>query len=94
MIGKLHISNNYKIFACCDKDLVGKTISSDNIKLSSSFYGTQIINKQQVIDHLNKCDSANIFGKKVCDFLLSIDVITKEQIIYIDNIPHVHIYKI
>jgi hypothetical protein len=96
MIGKVHRSDGKIIFACCDKELLDKKIKYLDIEItiSSSFYGTEKLNKEQILENISCCDCANIFGNKICDFLLSEKIITKEQVVYFDNIAHVQIYKL
>lgn len=96
MIGKLHTYKDSKVFACCDKELLKRKIVSNDLEvdISTDFFGEKEILKTDIINYLNECDSANIFGKKVCDFLLSKNLITKDQIIFIGEIPHIQIYKI
>ncbi len=96
MIGKTHLSGSKMLFACCDKELINKEIKHNNTKIviSEKFYGTQEITKEEFLKNINCCSSANIFGKKACDLLLKNKVVLKEQIIYINNIPHTQIYKI
>jgi len=96
MIGKLHSSLDSKIFAACDKELIDLRLNFNNtiLHLSKSFYGEKEISKDELINKINECDSINIFGKKICSFLLSKKIISEDQIIYIDNIPHIQIYKV
>jgi hypothetical protein len=96
MIGKLHIYNSKKIFACCDKELINTTINYNDVDITfnSSFYGDQVISEDLFLEHIDNCNQANIFGKKACDILLVNNKIRKDQIIYINKIPHVQIYKI
>jgi len=96
MIGKMHIKENQKLFACCDKDLLNKTIICEDIQvnLSSSFYGTKEISEKEFLSNIEECTSANIFGKEACNLLLKNKIILKEQIITIGKTPHTQIYKI
>jgi uncharacterized protein len=96
MIGKLHINGFNKLFACCDKELLNTKITFNDleINISDKFYGTTNVSDKEVIKNIEECTQANIFGKKTCDLLLSKNIISKEQIVFIDDIPHVQIYKI
>ena len=96
MIGKTHIQNGNKIFACCDKELLDKKINHGELEIhiSKSFYGTEVLSEKEILENINDCDCANIFGNKICELLLKEKLIIKEQIIYISNIAHAQIYKI
>lgn len=93
MIGKLH---NNKVFACCDKELINSKITHEDLELviSKSFFGDHQITEKEILENINLCDSGNFFGKKICDLLVSKNLVSKDQIIYFGNIPHIQIYKI
>jgi len=96
MIGKIHMTEDRKIFACCDKELLGKKLrfKGVDVLINSSFYGKDKITKESLIKNIKDCDSANIFGNRACKILLDSKLITKEQIIYIQNIAHIQLYKL
>lgn len=95
MIGKIHLFSGKKIFASCDKSLIDKKIEADDFEVyfSKNFYGEKELTIDQIIKYIEQADSSNIFGEKVCSLLLERKIILKESIIYINNIPHVQIYK-
>ncbi len=92
----MHIGDNNKIFACCDKDLINKELKFNDasIKISENFYGSEEITIKNFLENINECTQANIFGKKACSILLDNKLILKEQIIDVSGTPHVQIYKI
>jgi hypothetical protein len=96
MIGKLHVSNGKKVFACCDKNLLNKSIlfNGAKIEISEKFYGNQTITKKEFLENIADCDSANVFGKKVCDILVSKKIISRDCVLLVDKVPHVQIYNI
>jgi len=96
MIGKKHNLNGKIIFACCDKDLINTKIMHDEvvIEIRDDFFGTTKINEKELIDAIENCDSANIFGKKVCNLLVKNKLISENHIILINNVPHTQIYKL
>jgi len=96
MIGKLHVINGKKTFACCDKELLGQNLNFNDfdVSLSTGFFGNSLISLNQIIIYLDDCDSANLFGKKICGFLIKKNLIIENQIIMIGDIPHVQIYKL
>ncbi len=96
MIGKKHNLNGKIIFACCDCELINTKINHDDaiIEISSDFFGKNKISEKDVLEAIENCDSANIFGKRVCDFLIANNQISKDHIIYVGKIPHTQIYKL
>lgn len=96
MIGKIHNFKNNKIFASCDKELLGKKIITKDFEIyfSKSFYGENKVTIDEVIKNIKECSSSNIFGKKICSLLIKKKIIMEETIIYIEDVPHVQIYNI
>ncbi|MDD3178214.1 MAG: DUF424 family protein [Candidatus ainarchaeum sp.] len=96
MIGKLHNFSKNKILAVCDSNLVNTKIILKNfeIMISSSFFGEKIISEKEVLDFFKDCDSVNCFGKKSCGFFINNNLINKDQVIFLNKVPHVQIYKI
>jgi len=96
MIGKVHSLSGKKIFACCDKELIDKKLNQKGLEIhiSKSFYGTSAFTEKAFLEQVKECDQANIFGNKACDILIKEKIISKDQIIYIDKIAHIQIYKI
>jgi uncharacterized protein len=95
MIGKVNVSSGKKIFASCDKELLEKRIKYQDFEIhfSKSFYGDKEITIEEIIYNVENSDSSNIFGKKICSLLIEKKIILKESIIYINDVPHVQIYK-
>jgi len=96
MIGKKHLINGQIIFAVCDKELLNKKIEHEDviIEISSSFFGEEEITDKEIIQAIEECDSANIFGNKVCGILIKNNLLLKENLIYIGKVPHAQIYKL
>ncbi len=96
MIGKIHSLNSGELFACCDKELINKTLKFNDVEIniSSNFYGTKLISKKELLDCIKSCNQVNIFGNKICKLLIEENMIISEQIIYIEDIAHVQIYNL
>jgi hypothetical protein len=97
MIGKKHnLSEGRFIFACCDADLLGKKVNFNDtvIDITEKFYGSKKITEKEFLETLERAESINVFGDKVCKLLLKNKLITKDQIVYINKIPHIQIYNI
>lgn len=96
MIGKVHNLDGKILFACCDKELIDKKINYNDIEIhfSKSFFGSSSFTKSAFIEQIRDCDQANIFGNRSCDILLKENLVSKDQIIYFDNVAHIQIYKL
>jgi len=97
MIGKKHNLDNGKyLFACCDVELLGKEINCGDfaISITKKFYGSRKLVEKELLTAVECAESINAFGKKVCSILLKNKLVTDEQVIYINRVPHIQIYNI
>ena len=96
MIGKKHNVDGKVIFAACDKELLNTKIEHEDVvvEIKSSFYGINKITEKELLEAIEECDSANLFGNKVCNILTINNLISKDHIIYVGKVPHAQIYKL
>ena len=89
---KIHDSYR-KIVALTDSNIIGQTFTQDNrqIEVKPNFFEGEEKNKEEAIEILkdmNKEDATfYIVGKKSIETALEANIISKEGIITIDNIP-------
>ncbi|MFA5050181.1 MAG: DUF424 family protein [Candidatus Micrarchaeia archaeon] len=95
---KIHIKENQKIVACCDKELIGTILENDkysiDLKSHSQFYKGKLSTKKELEKALENFDSANLVGKKSVGVALSKNLILEKQVIHINNFPFTQIYRI
>ena len=80
-----------KVIAICDKEILGKKFEENNLQLdlSSDFYKGEEKEEKEVIDEIKKCScSLNIVGKDSIEFSIKNNLVDKENIIKIKDIPH------
>jgi hypothetical protein len=96
MIGKKHIIDGKIIFAACDKDLLNKKIEHEDIiiEINESFFGNTELTDKEIVQAIEECDSANFFGKRVCNILITNNLLLNEHLIYLGDVPHAQIYKL
>lgn len=81
------------IVALCDTDLIGKYFSEGKrqIELTEHFFKGEEKTKPEVIEILRDMEKEdatfNIVGKESVETALEAQIISKEGIIHIDNIP-------
>ena len=82
-----------KIVAVCDSDLIGKTFSEGKrqIELHPHFFQGEEKSHEEVLEILNDMDKEdatfNLVGKESVECALKANIISKEGIIHIDNVP-------
>lgn len=95
---KIHNVRGKKIVAACDKNLIGKTISDGKVTLDlnryASFYTGDIVSDSTLAEELKSFDSANLVGKKVVSVVVSAGLVKQQNVNYINDIPHIQLYKL
>lgn len=96
MFVKIHKSKDKEILAVCDEDIIGKKFEQGDlcIEVSESFYKDKRVNRKELEALLITYDDINIVGKQSIEISLELNIIQKENIIYIKGIPHAQISAI
>jgi hypothetical protein len=84
------------ILAICDADLIGKKFEHDLLQLdvTERFYKGDEMETEDILRLAEDADCINIVGDESIDFALKNNLIEKEHIIYIADIPHAQVFKI
>ena len=93
MIAKKHFQDNKQVLAICDEELLGKIIEENDfiLDLSSEFYRGEKISKDDLKELIKTTYIINAVGEKTLDFLKQENLIDKENIKFIDSIPHIQV---
>ncbi|MEX2739341.1 MAG: DUF424 domain-containing protein [Candidatus Wukongarchaeota archaeon] len=77
------------VVAICDKNLLGKKIGNElKITVKESFYRGELVDEKKVLELMKKSNICNLMGKNIIDLALKNKFITKENIIFIGDVPH------
>ncbi len=91
---KAYSAKGQFIVAICDKNLLGKTIGKNpTIIVKKDFYGGEIIDNERALELMKKSNICNLMGKDIVNLALEKKFITKENIMFIDDIPHAQFIK-
>jgi len=84
------------LVAICDKELLGKSLKFKDVdvKVSKKFYGGRIVEEKECIEIMEKATIGNLIGKRIVEVALKKGFITKENILYINGIPHAQFVKL
>ncbi|MEM4137353.1 MAG: DUF424 family protein [Candidatus Anstonellaceae archaeon] len=95
---KLHYSQDSLILALCDSELIGKKFSDSKIILDLDTFKNFYLGEELVLSKakelFEQCDSINLVGKNSVEIAKALGYINENDIRYIQNVPHVQIYKI
>jgi|SRR3989344_2558084 len=93
---KRNNSQGSEVLAVCDKNLIGKTFRGKGLKLeiTEKFYKGKLVNEEKLLDLIKNAKNINIAGKDSIKIAVKNNVVKKEDVIKIKNIPHAIIFEI
>jgi len=80
----------------CDVELLGKTISKDelNMKISQSYYGEKLVDKEEAKSLLQNSSIINMVGKETVSLSIELGIGSESGIKTISDIPFLIVFKI
>ncbi len=93
---KIHRAQGHVVVAVCDREILGKKICEGEleIEISERFYKGKIASAREVIEALKSATVANLFGEKAVACALENGLIEKQNVLWINGIPHAQIYQL
>src|SRR3989344_9262051 len=93
---KHNLYQNSKVLAVCDEDLIGKKYFEKGLKLeiNETFYKGDLVTEEEAAELMKRARNINIVGKKAVKLAIKFDIIKKENIIKIKNIPHAVVFEL
>lgn len=92
--GKIFNTKYNLVVAICDDELIDKVIGSKpKVKVSKNFYGERLIDEQFALKIMHRATIGNLMGKRIITLAEKSGFITRENVIFIDGIPHAQFVK-
>ena len=90
MIVKIHKSQNGKVVAICDSDILGKKFEEGDkqLDLTSSFYQGKEKSVDEIIEIFKSAYIINLVGKNSVQLGIQAKIIDPKHVIEINGIPH------
>ena len=87
-----------KVVASCDSELIGKVLKEGEATLDldkySSFYRGGEVGAEKLAEALKDFSSANLVGKECVAVALESGLVRETDVRYINNVPHVQVYRV
>jgi len=79
----------------CDAELLGKEVKDDklNIKISESYYGQKIVEKEEAKKLLRKSSIINMVGEKTISLSTSLGIGSEKGVKTISGVPFLIVFK-
>ena len=86
---KIHRRNDIETVACCDETLLNHTFKEGNlrIEINSHFFGGDLLEIDQAGEILKEASYFNIVGENITNKAISLQLLTKEGVKKINEIP-------
>ena len=84
------------LVAICDEELLGKNLKFKgvDVKVDESFYGGKVVGEEECVRVMERATIGNLIGKRIVGIALKRGFITKENVLYINGIPHAQFVKL
>ena len=86
---KIHRRNDIETVACCDEDLLNRVFTEGDlrIEINSNFYGGDLLTMEQAMEILKQSSYFNIVGENITNKAIALQLLPKEGVRKINNIP-------
>jgi len=83
------------VVAMCDEGIIEKELDfkDTRIKISKKFYGDRLVNENVAVKLMGKATIGNLIGEKIVELAEKNEFIVKENIIFINGVPHAQFIK-
>ena len=92
---KTYNTDQGKIIAVCDKDILGSVFEEGDtiLDISEAFFSGRPATSDDIISAIQKCYSANIAGNRIIAKLSDADIIDIEDAHTVDGQKHILMFK-
>ena len=86
---KIHRRNDIETVACCDEELLNQCFKEGNlnIEINSTFFGGDLLNIEQAMEILKEASYFNIVGENITSMAVAYQLLPKDGVRKINNIP-------
>ncbi|MEA3343814.1 MAG: DUF424 family protein [archaeon] len=93
---KIHEPGNNHVVALCDKELLGKKFSENDLTLDidPDFFGGKPAAINEIKDAIQTAQSVNIAGNEIVSKLMQHKILSPSGVKIIDKIKYAHIYRV
>ncbi|MHA1222455.1 MAG: DUF424 family protein [Candidatus Heimdallarchaeaceae archaeon] len=76
-----------RLVAACDKEVMELELFSHGVKIkvSSKFYGNELVEEKELLNEIRRCTSANVIGSNIIKLLVKNRLIHEDAILWLDH---------
>lgn len=95
---RIHDTPKGRIVAACDEELIGRVFEGNGMVIDldryRGFYVEKKVGAKELKDALASFSSVNLVGKGPVDVAVSMGLTHKKDVMYINKIPYIQIYRL
>jgi hypothetical protein len=95
---KVHRDQKGRIVAACDSGLIGKILQDNKAYMDldkhRDFFMGEEVDEKRLEEELDEFASVNLVGEHSVGVALRIKLVGKKDVMYINSIPYIQIYRI
>ena len=86
---KIHRRSDIETVACCDEALLNHIFTEGNlrIEITSNFFGGALLSIDQALEILKEASCFNIVGENITNKAIDLQLLSKDGVTKINNIP-------
>jgi hypothetical protein len=87
---------NSKMLNICDEDLLGKILQKDKlqIKISESYYGQRLVEKDEAEKLMKDSSIINMVGKETIEMSINLKIGTRQGVKMIQDVPFLIVFQL
>jgi len=93
---KIHKGLDDIVLAACDEDVLGKTYSGNDMKITvhESFYNGELIPEEIFVEHMKNVSIMNLVGERTISLAIENGHVSEDCILEIGGVKHAQVVKI
>ena len=93
---RVHEAQNDRILAACDEEILGKTFSGNDMRItvSEGFYNGELVPEEIFIERMKEATIMNLVGEKVIALAIENGHVDEDCILEIGEVKHAQVVKL
>lgn len=86
---------NSRMLNICDEDVLGKVLKKDSlqINISKSYYGQQLVEKDEAEKLMRDSSILNLVGKETIEMSINLKIGSRQGVKVIEDVPFLIVFK-
>jgi len=84
------------MIAACDEEIVGMEFREGRVRLyvDEKFYVGELVDEDVLVEEIRNADISNLVGKRTVECAISVGEVLRENVLYIQGVPHAQILRL